>query len=135
MGLIENVKELAALAKAAGNTELYRQILDLQVEVMDLTQANRELQECIHNLEEAREQAERMTFRPPFFYTDDDEIPHCPRCWEVDHKAVHYPEPFRSAAGPVYTCPECDKEIIHPRDHSPSEMYTSGRRPTPYDDF
>jgi hypothetical protein len=115
MGAIDNVKEVAKLVRELGNMELYRQILDLQGEIMELTQANRELQTKVRELEETLNQVGQMEFRTPFYYAEGDDIPHCPRCWEVDKKAVHYPDPFRSAAGPVYTCPQCKHDIIHPR--------------------
>ncbi len=115
MGAIDNVKAVAKLVKDIGNMELYRQILDLQGEIMELTQANRELQTKVTELENTLTQVDHMEFRSPFYYIEGDEIPHCPRCWEVNRRAVHYPEPFRSAAGPRYDCPECKTTIIHPR--------------------
>ena len=116
MGAIDNVKEVAKLVKDLGNMELYRQILDLQGEIMELTQGNRELQTQLQELQDTLSQVGQMTFRSPFYYADGDEVPYCPRCWEVDKRAVHFPPPFHSAAGPVYTCPECKRRIVHPRE-------------------
>ena len=115
MGAIENVKEVAKLVKDLGNIELYRQILDLQGEIMELTQANRELQTQITRLEDTLSAVGKMTFRSPFYYSSGDDVPHCPRCWEVDRKAVHLPPACPTMAGPIYTCPQCEREIIHPR--------------------
>ena len=115
MGAIDNVKEVAKLVKDLGNMELYRKILDLQGEIMELTQVNRELQTRVRELEDTISRIDQMTFRSPFYYVDGDDVPHCPRCWEVNKRAVHYPEPFNSAAGPRYDCPECKTAIIHPR--------------------
>ncbi len=115
MGAIDNVKEVAKLVKDLGNMELYRQILDLQGEIMELTQANRELQTRVRELEGTISQIGQMTFRSPFYYADGDTVPHCPRCWEVDKRAVHYPEPRNTAVGPQYDCPECKGRIVHPR--------------------
>jgi len=115
MGAIDNVKEVAKLVKELGNMELYRQILDLQGEIMELTQANRELRENMQKLEDKLSQVEKMTFRSPFYYTEGDDVPYCPRCWEVNRKAVHYPEPRNTVSGTMYTCPECDCKIIYPR--------------------
>ena len=115
MGAIDNVKEVARLVKDLGNMELYRQILDLQGEIMELTQANRELQAKVTELENTLTQVDQMEFRPPFYYTEGDEIPHCPRCWEVNRRAVHFPPPHRTVGGPLYNCPECNCKICHPR--------------------
>jgi hypothetical protein len=115
MGAIDNVKEVAKLVKDIGNMDLYRQLLDLQGEIMELTQTNRELQSKVAELQETLVTVGKMVFRSPFYFAEGDNVPHCPRCWEVDRRPVHYPSPFQSMAGPVYTCPQCEKEVIHPR--------------------
>jgi hypothetical protein len=115
MGAIDNVKEVAKLVRELGNMELYRQILDLQGEIMELAQANRELNIKNHELEETLNKVGKMEFSSPFYYAEGDDIPHCPRCWEVDKKAVHYPPPRKSAAGPIYECHNCKQNIVHPR--------------------
>ena len=115
MGAIDNVKEVAKLVKDLGNMELYRQILDLQGEIMELTQANRELQTKLTELENTLTQVGKMEFRSPFYYADGDNVPHCPRCWEVNKHAVHFPPPRSTGVGPWYDCPECKWSIAHPR--------------------
>ena len=119
MGAIENVKEVAKLVKDLGNMELYQQILDLQGEIMDLTQVNREFQKQVQELQEKLTQVGQMTFRSPFYFQNGDDVPYCPRCWEADKRAIHYPEPFRAVAGPIYTCPQCKHDIVHPRRQRP----------------
>ena len=115
MGTIDNIKEVAKLVKDIGNMELYQKILDLQGEVMELTQANHDLQTRVRELDDIVSKAGRMTFRSPFYYLDGDPTPLCPRCWEVDKNAVHYPEPRSTAIGPRYVCLECKRDIVHPR--------------------
>lgn len=115
MGAIDNVKEVARLVKDLGNMELYRQILDLQGEIMELTQANRELQTKLTELENTLTQIDQMKFRSPFYYVEGDNVPHCPRCWEVNRHAVHFPPARIYADGPQYDCPECNFSIYHPR--------------------
>jgi len=115
MGAIDNVKEVAKLVKDLGNMELYRQILDLQGEIMELTQENREMQNRVHELEKTLNQVKQMKFQPPFYYIEGDPVPHCPRCWEVDRRAVHFLEPVKVMAGTRYDCPQCKTMIIHPR--------------------
>ncbi len=115
MGAIDNVKEVAKLIKDIGNMELYQQILDLQGEIMELTQENRDLQKNLQEVQDKLSQVDKMVFRSPFYYTACDDIPFCPRCWEVDKKAVHLPQPVHSGLGPAYKCLECEKVINHPR--------------------
>jgi len=115
MGAIDNVKEVAKLVKDLGNMELYRQILDLQGEIMELTQVNRELQTKLTELENTLTQVGKMEFRSPFYYAEGDNVPHCPRCWEVNRRPVHLTPPRPTVAGPEYNCPECNFQIYHPR--------------------
>ena len=115
MGAIDNVKEVAKLVKDLGNMELYRKILDLQGEIMELTQVNRELRTKVTELQDTLSTVGKMTFQSPFYFAEGDDVPHCPRFWEVDKQPVHYPEPIQSMAGPVYKCPQCKHQIIHPR--------------------
>ena len=115
MGAIDNVKQVAKLVKDIGNMEIYRQILDLQGEIMELTQTNRELQTKLTELENTLTQVGKMEFISPFYYADGDDVPHCPRCWEVNRRAVHFPPPANATGGPLYDCPECKCSIYHPR--------------------
>lgn len=115
MGAIDNAKEVAKLIKDLGNMDLYRKILDLQGEIMELTQANRELHVKIQLLENTVSKIDEMTFRFPFYYIDGDPVPYCPGCFEVDKRAVHFPPPHNTNAGPMYDCLECKVRIVHPR--------------------
>jgi hypothetical protein len=42
MGIVENIKDAADLAKKIGDIELYRKIVHLEGEVMDLTRDKRQ---------------------------------------------------------------------------------------------
>ena len=55
MGTIENVKEMVILIKNLGDLDLYRRILDLQGEIIDLTGAKRSLEEENHELKKQLE--------------------------------------------------------------------------------
>ena len=78
MGTIENVKEMAILIKNLGDLDLYRRILDLQGEIIDLTGAKRSLDEENHELKKQLEFSKKMQFNEPFWYTEGDHVPYCP---------------------------------------------------------
>jgi hypothetical protein len=44
MSIINNVKEIADLVQKAGDIELYRKIIELEGELIELTRSNRELE-------------------------------------------------------------------------------------------
>ena len=113
--MIPNYKEIIDLIKKGATIEAQEKIMELRETMIELQQENIELQQKVKHLEEIINKKLLMNFKTPFYYMNGDSIPHCPRCWEVDHKAVHFPTPFNSAAGTSYTCPQCNTNIIHPR--------------------
>ena len=52
MGIVDNLKEAAKLARDIGNMDLYRQILDLHGEALELGQQNMTLNARVVELEE-----------------------------------------------------------------------------------
>ncbi|MBL7152395.1 MAG: hypothetical protein ISS79_01665 [Phycisphaerae bacterium] len=90
MGIVENAKEAVKLVQQIDNVELYRKILDLQSEAMDLTEQLQQRDEKIRFLEEAlRLKGKMIPIRSAYYLTDDaGEIvdgPFCTKCFDVDH--------------------------------------------------
>lgn len=111
--MIPRYKDIVELIKKGSTMEAQEKILELREAAMELQSENVDLRREVETLTDLLHKKERMTYVRPFYYAECDDVPHCARCWEVEHKAVHLPEPFRSAAGPVYTCLECSNKIIH----------------------
>jgi hypothetical protein len=88
MSLIENAKEAVKLVQQIDNIELYRKILDLQAEAIELTEKLREKDEKIAQLENIGTIEIRNNFA---YQINDDKIlgPYCPRCLGKDKKLVH----------------------------------------------
>ena len=123
MGIIENVKEVADLVKKAGNIDLYRKIIELEGEIIELTHQKRSLGGQMEELKRLLNTKQQMVFNKPFYYQGDDPHPYCPKCWESDKEAIHLDGPQEMMAGPRYDCPNCKNHFIHPRrriDSSPS---------------
>jgi hypothetical protein len=112
MGLIENLKDIAELAKAVGNIELYRRIVDLEGEIIELTRRSRSLETELEEQKNAWQLKGNITFRTPFYYVEGDQYPFCPRCWEVDKRTVHVSEGLRTLGGQSWHCPECDNTYL-----------------------
>ena len=100
-------------------------IATLEKEYSELEELNHELQKRIMELEALipNEKPPVMKFESPFYYAENDKVPYCPRCWEVDKKAVHFPPPHMCPSGPCYTCQQCNKRIIHPHSQTQSEQH------------
>lgn len=112
MGIIDNAKELADLIKKAGDVDLYRKIVELEGEIVELTRKTRNQEEEIQKLKQLLATTEKMTFKKPFYFLEDDPYPHCPKCWEVEKVAVHVDGPLQVVAGPRYDCPNCKTYFI-----------------------
>ena len=107
MSIVENVKEVADLVKKLGDVELYRKIVELEQEVFDLTRLNRNQEEEIVRLNELVITKQKMMFRKPFYFIENDEQPYCSNCWEVNRVTVHLVGPMKVGSGPRYDCPNC----------------------------
>ncbi len=79
MGIVENIKDAADLAKKIGDIELYRKIVHLEGEVMDLTRDKRQADQKIEELQGKLALQGQMTFRQPFYFQDSDEVPVLPQ--------------------------------------------------------
>ncbi len=113
--MIPNFKEIIDLVKKGATIEAQEKIMELREATIKLQQENSELLEKVKVLEKIIDKKLSMKFESPFYYANGDNVPHCPRCWEVNHKAIHYPAPFNNVDGPNYTCPQCKTVITHPQ--------------------
>jgi hypothetical protein len=125
MSILDSAKEIADLIKKMGDIELYRKIVELEGEIIDITRTKRELEERCEKLDKQLSFGRTLTFRPPVYYAEGDEIPFCPTCYETDHSAYHLIGPDTDSAGDVsYNCNLCG-----------NTFYTKKRPSTPGDDF
>jgi hypothetical protein len=89
MGIVENIKDAADLAKKVGDIELYRKIVHLEGEVMELTREKRQAEQKIEEFEKQLALKAVMKFERPFYFQEGDATPFCPRCFEKDTTAIH----------------------------------------------
>jgi hypothetical protein len=115
LGVIENAKEIAELVKKLGNVELYKKIVELEGEVIELTREKRALEENNHELAEKLALAGKMTFEKPFYFQEGDRVPFCPRCWEKERVAIHLQNVGHVTRGYRYDCPDCKGMFFSPQ--------------------
>jgi hypothetical protein len=124
MGIIENIKDAADLAKKIGDIELYRKIVHLEGEVMDLTREKRQADQKIEELEGKLALKTKMNFKQPFYFQEGDNVPFCPRCFEKDKTAVHLFLDINRDDLQKWECRECKSAYriegpnYHHRQHS-----------------
>jgi hypothetical protein len=107
MSIIEDLKEIADLARKYNDDELNQKIVKLEEEIVEFTLQIGSLEEETQELKRTFSVSKKMKFKKPLYYQEDDPIPFCPRCWEKDRKPVHLLGPVKVGAGLRYGCPNC----------------------------
>ena len=117
MGVIENLKEAALFAQKVGQLELYKQIVQAEDEVRDLTREKRRLEDKVEDLERKARVRAVMTFNAPVYYRTGDATPFCPVCYEKEERAIHLAKGFRGN----WYCNVCGKTFsATPEDDGPA---------------
>ena len=112
MGVIENAKEIADLVKKIGDIDLYRKIVALEGEVLDLTREKRGLENKVEELERALVFRKTLTFHEPFYVVEGDATPYCAPCWEQKHEAVHVVKQWAEKGRTRWDCPICKNHLV-----------------------
>ena len=105
MGVIDELKEVADLAKKLGAIDLYRRIASLEGEVIDLTRHKRYLEERVAELERALKFKDDLRFREGFYWIEGDRTPFCPGCWDSKRDAIRLARAPHNAT--ELLCPVC----------------------------
>jgi hypothetical protein len=111
MGLIEDIKESVKLVQQIDNVELYRKIVDLQAEAIELTEELKERDETIAQLKEAMSHKGKMICKDSSYFAVDEggEIvdgPFCTKCFDVGHTLCRV-LPAGRLDNPEVQCPKC----------------------------
>lgn len=112
MGIVENIKDAADLAKKVGDIELYRKIVELEGEVIELTREKRQGEHKIEELEQKLSLRSKMTRKTPFYFQEGDSDPFCPRCFEKDHVAVHLFLGLNGEDAKRWDCLDCKRQFL-----------------------
>jgi len=117
MGIIEDAKEVVKLVQQIDNIELYRKILDLQSEVIDLVQQNREKDDTIEQLKKAMELKGKMVCEFSAYYQLDEQGskvagPFCTNCFDNEHATRRLVSGFQPKGQDGHShfwvqCPKC----------------------------
>lgn len=90
MGIIENAKDAVKLVQQIDNIELYRKILDLEVEAIELTDQLKQKDEIISQLRKSLELKGEFICKDSAYYIADKsgkitDGPFCTKCFDVNH--------------------------------------------------
>ena len=92
---VQGVKEIADLVRKYNDYSLYEKIVHLQTQVVELTTERCALKDENDVLKSQLSDRVQTVFRNPYYYTDGDEVPLCPRCYETSSRElrVHLTHP------------------------------------------
>jgi hypothetical protein len=112
LGILDDVKSLAKTVQQIDNVSLYRQILDLQGEILELVEENRSLKQQIAGLQESARIRGQLIVRDDCYWLPQEggaeDGPFCTNCWDVRQNLVRM---WKSGNPDYSTCPNCAKAI------------------------
>lgn len=112
MGIIENAKDLAELIKKAGDVELYRKIVELEGEVIELTHENRSLKEELRHRDEHEALRQSLQHDGERYWLTRDgtkDGPFCATCMDIDSKLVRMRKYQTVNHSTDYVCDYCGR--------------------------
>lgn len=115
MGLYEGIKDVANLVQKADNIGLYKQLLDLSAQALDLQNKISELTTENKTLKEQQDLSNRIErHKEPYITLKGDEQPilYCSHCWDADRKLI---QGECDINGHFY-CPECKYRFVYDRE-------------------
>ena len=105
MNIISNAKEIADLVKKLGNVDLYRRIVELEGEIIELAGQNNLLKERNGELEHAMRKKEQLTFKSGVYWLEAGDGPYCQRCYDANGKLIR----LQSWGDDQWACFECKR--------------------------
>ena len=114
MGIIDNVKEIVKIVQKADNIELYRKVIDLESEVLELTKQLKDKEDTISKLNEAMAVKGKMICEGSVYYIVDDagnkkDGPFCTKCYDIDHVMCRIIQPHRVGEGRSWEWIQCQR--------------------------
>ena len=91
MGLYEGIKDVIGIAQKADNIELYRQLLDLGNQALDMQAEIARLKEENDTLRKANDLESRIIMHKENYITlknDTEDIKYCAVCWGLNKKLI-----------------------------------------------
>jgi hypothetical protein len=117
MGIIENTKEIVSLIQKLGNSELYKKIVKLEGEIIELTRENRHLKEELVDISHRQDIIKQLHFDSPFYVNEAGSEQYCAKCIESDQRPIHVvPTGELEMRRRVYLCPQCKTKYADVRE-------------------
>ncbi len=107
MSAIPSYKDIVDLIKKGATLEAQEKIIQLREACIELEDETHAQKKKIRELEDALRFKDSLNFKAPFYFSDKDAEPYCPRCWEKDRAGIHLGSKIQDDYIYVRPCPEC----------------------------
>jgi hypothetical protein len=114
MGIVDQFKELAALAQKVQNIELYEKLVSFQSDMFALQEENRNLKDSIRQLQDQLNLKARVFWERPFYWVNKEgqkDGPFCQKCYDSDNKLIRLQQ---RETRDEWDCLECGKYFQGP---------------------
>jgi hypothetical protein len=127
MSITDNAKELVALIKTLGDTDLYGRIVELEADIVTLKHEAMSVEQQLSDLKRHRGVIDQLAYEAPFYVERSGGGLFCPRCVEVDQRAVHLVKSDKlELRRRVWSCPECQRTYADTRQPPNTALHPTG---------
>lgn len=109
MGLYEGIKDVAKVIQQADNVELYRQLIELSAQALDMQNEITRLTNENLELKKSKDLANSVERHSELYITlkgDTEQILYCSHCWDYEQKLIQVK---RNDTG-NFECTHCDNK-------------------------
>lgn len=106
MSVVDTARTIGELIKSGATIGLQEKIVQLREEALELLQENLHLKQENSQLKEQLKWKEVLHRRRELYWSDGDDTPFCPYCWEK-HKLVIHLSRYADPESTRYECQEC----------------------------
>ena len=119
MGLYEGIKDVAKVIQQADNIDLYKRLLDLGSQALDMQAEIAKLKEENEILKRRHDLTTKVQRHQGTYITlsdDSQSIRYCSNCWDCEQKLIQ----LNTRDYGTFFCPHCkNKDIYDEADRSP----------------
>lgn len=109
MGLYEGIKDVAKVIQKADNVDLYRQLIELSAQALDMQNEITRLTNENLELKKSKDLSDKIErhLEPYITLKDDtDQILYCSHCWDYEQKLIQ----VKCIDTGKFKCTHCDNE-------------------------
>ena len=124
MSFYDKFKDVLSIAQKADNIELYRQLLELSAQALDLQEENTRLHREIEELRNKANISQQIERHPETYITlkdDEQHLLYCAHCWDSEEKLVQL-----ECNDGSFRCPHCKMNGYYNKSMAMAKIHSIG---------